>query len=357
MNEIVKCATPLLSLAVMAAGLAWAQTDPFDQPPPPEIEEALRSRITQFYDLFKQGKFREAEQFVAEDSRESYYSAQKGRVLGFSIKEIDFGSDFKTARALLTVKTMMPFAGSALVDVPMGTDWAWTEGSWFMVLPQARPGDQIQTPFGTKTIGPETAGMPKSSADQLEMPDIEALKKMYLDGSKQAPVASGSKAPVASGSKAPRARRRSTLSYSLVQTQSKTPEEFIVSMTGKTIRVVPAAVDGWVDAVQQQTGGTSFSGWASDGAHRKLTRHVVVFVNGEANHKSHTSLSRPDVAKFFKVPLLRYAGFRVEMPVSVFDRDPAPVVRVFAISRQVASELHYHPEYPNGPRTVKLGKN
>ena len=40
MNEIVKRATFLPLLAVMAAGLAWAQTDPFDQPPPPEIEEA-----------------------------------------------------------------------------------------------------------------------------------------------------------------------------------------------------------------------------------------------------------------------------------------------------------------------------
>ena len=121
MNEIVKRATFLPLLAVMAAGLAWAQTDPFNQPLPPEIEEALRSRITQFYDLFQKGKFREAEQFVAEDSRESYYMARKGRVYGFSIKEIDFGSDLKTAKALVTLKTKIPMAGSTLVDLPMGT--------------------------------------------------------------------------------------------------------------------------------------------------------------------------------------------------------------------------------------------
>ena len=180
MNEIAKHGKFLLLLALITASLAWAQNDPFDQPPPPEIEEALRSRITQFYDLFQKGKFREAEQFVAEDSRESYYIARKGRIHGFSIKEIYFGSDFKTAKALLTLKTMVPFAGSTPIDVPMGTQWAWTDENWFLVLPKARPGDQIQTPFGLKTIGPETAGMPKSSADQLEMPDIEALKKMWL---------------------------------------------------------------------------------------------------------------------------------------------------------------------------------
>ena len=349
MNEIVKRATFLPLLAVMAAGLAWAQTDPFNQPPPPEIEEALRSRITQFYDLFQEGKFREAEQFVAQDSRESYYTARKGRVHGFSIKEIDFSSDLKTAKALVTLKTKIPMAGSTLFDVPVGTQWVWTDGNWFLVLPKVRPGDQVQTPFGVKTIRPETAGTPESAGGQLQMPDPESLKKMYTDGLKQIPAVSARTAPRA---------KRSRLSYSLVQTQSRTPEEFIVSLTGTSIRVVPDAVDGWVDAVRQQTGGTSFSGWASDGAHRKLAHQVGVFVDGEANHKRHTVFKRPDVAEFFKVPFLRHAGFRVEMPVSVFDRDPAPVVRVFAISRtRVASELHYHPEYLDGPRTVKLGKH
>ena len=348
MNEIVKRATFLPLLAVMAAGLAWAQTDPFDQPPPPEIEEALRSRITQFYDLFQKGKFREAEQFVAEDSRESYYMARKSRVYGFSIKEIDFGSDLKTAKALVTLKTKILMAGSTLVDLPMGTQWAWMEGNWFLVLPKVRPGDQIQTPFGLKTIGPKAAGMPESAVGQFQMPDIAALKKMYADGSKQIPIASESTAPRA---------KRSIVSYSLVQTQSKTPQEFIVSPKGRSIRIVPDAVDGWVYVVQQQNGGTHFVGWASDGGHRKLARLVVVFVDGEANHERHTVLKRPDVARFFKVPLLWHAGFRVEMPVSVFDRDPAPVVRVFAISRtREASELHYYPQYEDGPRTIKLGK-
>ena len=47
--------------------------------------------------------------------------ARKGRVYGFSIKEIDFGSDLKTAKALVTLKTKIPMAGSTLVDLPMVT--------------------------------------------------------------------------------------------------------------------------------------------------------------------------------------------------------------------------------------------
>ncbi len=53
MNEIVKGGKSLPLLAMIAVGLAWAQSDPVDQPPPPEVEEALRSRITQFYDLLE----------------------------------------------------------------------------------------------------------------------------------------------------------------------------------------------------------------------------------------------------------------------------------------------------------------
>ena len=347
MNGITKRAARLPLLALMTAGLVWAQ-GPFDQPPPPEIEEALRSRITQFYDLFQKGKFREAEQFIAEDSRESYYRVQKGRIHGFSIKEIYFGSEFKTARALLTLKTIVPIAGSTPLDVPMATQWARTGGNWYLVLPTAQPGEQIRTPFGPKTIGSETAGKPGSSGGQVEVPDVAALKKMYVDGLNQAPRAPGSRAPRA---------QKSILSYSLVQTQSRTPKEFIVSSTGTSIPIVPDAVDGWVDAVRQQNGGAHFVGWASDGAHRKLAQLVVVFVDGEAHHERHTSVRRPDVGKFFNFPHMRSAGFRVEVPVAVFDQDPAPVVRVFAVARtREASELHYFPQYVDGPRTMKLGK-
>ena len=126
-------------------------------------------------------------------------------------------------------------------------------------------------------------------------------------------------------STAPRARK-STLSYSLVQAHPKTPEESIVSLvslTDPTIRIVPGAVDGWVGAVKQQTGATHFTGWASDGAHREPAHQVLVFVDSQANHERHTVWSRPDVAKAFKAPLLRHAAFRVVVPGSVFDRDPA----------------------------------
>ena len=153
-------------------------------------------------------------------------------------------------------------------------------------------------------------------------------------------------------------RKKDALRYSFPQAASGTPEELIVSSTGRTIRIVPAVMGGWVDAVPQRTGYTWLYGWASDGAHRKPADEVVVFVDGEANHEGHTVVSRADVAKLFDTPALEQAGFGVILPASAFERNPPPVVRVFAISANgVASELHYRPEYVDSSRTLRLGKH
>ena len=147
--------------------------------------------------------------------------------------------------------------------------------------------------------------------------------------------------------------------FSLLRGVSPTCDEFINSWTGETIRIVPGAMDGAVDLVRQlrePRGHISIFGGASDGAHRKPAERVVVFVDDETNHDGHTVISRKDIARGFQTPSLEQAGFHVILPVSVFERNPLPVVRVFAISSTgVASELQYRREYPDGSRKRRLG--
>ena len=155
-----------------------------------------------------------------------------------------------------------------------------------------------------------------------------------------------------------RMKKKDALRYSLTQAASGAPEELIVSSTGSAIRIVPGAMEGWVGMVRRRAGHTSFRGWASDGTFRKPTDEVVVFVDGEADHYHHTVVLRDDVAKRFKMPSLVETGFWVVVPGSIFDQDPLPMVRVFAISANgLASELHYRPEYPDGSQTLRLGKH
>ena len=157
-----------------------------------------------------------------------------------------------------------------------------------------------------------------------------------------------------------RKKKKDALRYSLAEAASGAPEEIIVSATGGAIRIVPGAVDGSVDVVQRHAWlwhTFVLSGWASDGSHRRPADQGAVFVDGKADHYRHTVVSRSDLVEGFKSPSLEQAGFRVSLPAHIFERDPPPVVRVFAVSSTgVAAELQYRTEYGEGPEKRRLGK-
>ncbi len=146
--------------------------------------------------------------------------------------------------------------------------------------------------------------------------------------------------------------------YSLVQGTDGTGEESILRSTGETFRIVPGSMDGAVETVQQEDGRTWFRGWASDGDHRTPADRVMAFVDGESNHAEHAAVRRVYIATDFQAPSLKQAGFRVELLWPVFESDPPPVVRVFAISAAgMASELSYRVEYYDQSRRLRLGKS
>ena len=83
----------------------------------------------------------------------------------------------------------------------------------------------------------------------------------------------------------------------------------------------------------------------------------MVFVDGESNHAEHTEVRRIYIAEAFKAPSLKQAGLRVELLWPVFESDPPPVVRVFAISAAgMASELRYELEYYDDSRRAAPGQ-
>ena len=150
-------------------------------------------------------------------------------------------------------------------------------------------------------------------------------------------------------------RKKGHVSYSLVEARSGR-EESIVSSTGETIRIVPGAMRGVVGRLRQRRGYTRVSGWAFDKADPRPADQVSVFVDGEADHGGHTALSRRRLAKRLAAPSLEQAGFRIVLSGYIFNRDPPPVVRVFAISASgMASELRYRSEYEDGVRKFRLG--
>ena len=88
-------------LLPLAAATAWAQ-----QPSPEAAaaEAALRARVEQFFQLQVAKKYRQAEALVAEDSKDSYYEANKYNIKSFRIDKVEFLEGGTHARVTIKAK-------------------------------------------------------------------------------------------------------------------------------------------------------------------------------------------------------------------------------------------------------------
>jgi hypothetical protein len=143
----------LILLAVFATG-SYAQNpgDAFNKPPA-DVDQALRARITEFYDLHVKGEFRKAEAWVAEDAKDIYYNSNKTKFLSFEIGHIEYSAEFTraTATVLCEQNIMLPgFLGKPM-KVPVPSTWKLVDGTWYWYLD---PDSLRMTPFGKMTPGP-----------------------------------------------------------------------------------------------------------------------------------------------------------------------------------------------------------
>jgi hypothetical protein len=120
-----------LLLLLISAASGQKQPDAPEKAPP-AVEAALRARVSQFYQFEVEGKFRQAEPLVAESSKDFYYSANKPRYTGFSIKRIEFFDDFTRATVVVLVNRMVPIPGFEGQAVPgaVPTHWKLEKGKW-----------------------------------------------------------------------------------------------------------------------------------------------------------------------------------------------------------------------------------
>ncbi len=148
-------ASLILSVSLIPA----AAQAPASQPPkaPEGVEEALRSRADEFYQLQIDGKFRASEKLVCESSQESYYLAEKRRWLSKELVRVAFDEGFKSAKVFITLSTeaMMPLGVIRLKSL-VPTDWKLEEGGWCFQMPSSREGER-QTPFGKMSSAPAPA--------------------------------------------------------------------------------------------------------------------------------------------------------------------------------------------------------
>ena len=173
-----------MALLVAVCGLAQAPADIFSKAPP-AVDEALRDRANKFYQAHVDGKFRVADQFVAEDSKDSFYEAEKRRCRTFKIANITYTGEFTKASIVIECDTevMIPPQGLMPVRMPLGSTWRVENGQWvwYLVKKTSR-----MSPFGEmkpgEGSGVGTFQMPTGpSIEQLQGSVKASQRKIVFD--------------------------------------------------------------------------------------------------------------------------------------------------------------------------------
>lgn len=160
---------PILFLAATA----WAQ-----QPPPAaDPESVLRERIQQFYQLQVEGKHRQAESMVADDTKDDYYNGRKPDIKAFRIDSIEMDKDSAHAKVVMKVKVvfLMPGAGAQIIELAPPTYWKMENGEWRWYIPREL---KDATPFGKMALKEDGSGfdMKGAAPGGIEKPDVGALQ-------------------------------------------------------------------------------------------------------------------------------------------------------------------------------------
>jgi len=173
-----------IALLILFAALGFAQSlDPDKPGPPAEVDQALRARVKEFYDLHIKGQFRKAEELVAEDTKDLFYNGTKTQFVSCEVSKVDYTDKFTKATALVVCEqyVMMPGAGNMKLKVPRNTTWKVENGKWYWYVDLET---LRTTPFGKMTPGPfssnGTVSPPPSIANMPTNADF-LFKQIQLD--------------------------------------------------------------------------------------------------------------------------------------------------------------------------------
>lgn len=155
--------------------IAFGQ-DPADlfEKAPPAVDRALRERIAGFYQAHVDGKFRLADQYVAEETKDFYYEANKPRYLGFSVEKIVYSDNFTRAKAVVLCEQVIAMPGFADKPhkFPTPSSWRLEGGQWYWWVDQSKG---RETPFGV--LKPGTVGTRAGTAAlPTAMPDLATVQ-------------------------------------------------------------------------------------------------------------------------------------------------------------------------------------
>jgi hypothetical protein len=140
--------------------------------PSPESEAALKQRVAAFYQVHVTGHFRQADDYVADDSKDYFFAMEKPRYMSFETppKNIEYSDNFTKAVVTTVVESEWRNArmGRMVVHPALETYWKLVDGTWYWYHAQPK---SVLTPFG-KAIMPDP--------DQVKKEETPNFKKISI---------------------------------------------------------------------------------------------------------------------------------------------------------------------------------
>jgi hypothetical protein len=131
---------------------------------PEEVEQGVRKAIADFYRLQVEGRFRQSESLVCEESKDEYYNMDKPKILGFELVTLKFEEGFQKAQAKVhTDREFITPHARFPMKVPAVTNWESGSGKWCMQLPKPDPRGK-ESPFGFMNPGKVSDAKPGDPA-------------------------------------------------------------------------------------------------------------------------------------------------------------------------------------------------
>jgi len=149
-----------LSLFLAACSFVFAQ-EPADQSEkaPDGVDEALRSRIDQFYQAHVSGRFREAIQLVADDSLDAFLEGGRNQYKACQTVKVTYTDNFQKAKVLESCKSEYKWHHLVSpVTLPLDSYWKIIDGQWFWYY--VKP-TEVLTPWGISKVTPENSENPQ----------------------------------------------------------------------------------------------------------------------------------------------------------------------------------------------------
>jgi hypothetical protein len=168
----------LLAALLSTAALAQGPADLF-QKAPPEVDQALRERAAAFLQAHVDGKFRLADQYVADESKDAFFEAHKRRYRDFEIAKISYTGNYTKAVVLAVCGTEMQLPMNSRpipVKMPLTMYWKTVDGKWLWYLPPAPA--SYDTPFGKMKPGPDDPAGAPASGGLAQAPSLAQLSQL-----------------------------------------------------------------------------------------------------------------------------------------------------------------------------------